>query len=413
MHTNSLGYKIPTFTGPPADKRIDQRGRITESKKDSVSFTSGAGIIKTFEILESNPVLSLATIDFFGMIMPRTIIDTLRNKEELGHLNWDAGRETIMREVFSSGMMFFGPGIVFNWIGNKLLDSKFNPMGINTKAYTNYHAIDAIEAKLSSILKDKAGKISVNELRQQLAKEMLKDVKGATSGRGLSSASHLIDEAVKEVGTSMNRANIDKAIADFLKQHPTAKPGQVRKALIEARAKAIRTFLDKYVPKVAKHLQETEATMNIKGAKPITTSAGNIVRDVFSAADDIVMKAANGAEHINTADLKKGIEGVVKETKKLKVAKALVPFVVIFGLLTTFPAFSAWLTKKLNGGKDQFPGLAGLKDEKSSQKVAFSSTQASNPFNNSAPAAASLNTSTSSTPRSAAFEAFLQRRANG
>lgn len=320
----------------------------------------GNPIIKGFSILESNPVLALATLDLLGMITPRTIIDINRNKEELGHLNWDAGRETLMREVFSSGVMFFGPGIVFNYLGNKLLDKKFNPLGVNTKAFTDYKTLSAIEKTTADILKSASGKVNVAELRQQVAKSLLSNIQSADKGIKLASSDKLVQTVLTEIKNSASRANIDKVINNALKANPGLDVASVRKGLIVGKDKAVSSFIKSHIDDIVTHLQETEATLKVKGTKPITTSINNIIRDVFGATDDIISKAAKGADTIDSKELQSGISKVFKETRRLKVAKVLIPFAVVFAMLFSFPKFSAWLSKKLNGGKDFFPGLAGL-----------------------------------------------------
>jgi len=369
------------------------------------SFT-GNPIIKTFSVLESNPVLALATLDLLGMIVPRTIIDINRNKEELGHLNWDAGRETIMREVFSSGVMFFGPGIVFNYLGNKLLDTKFNPLGVNTKAFTDYKTLNAIEKTTEEILKSTSGRISVVELRQKVAKSLLNNIQSADKGIKLASSEKLVQTVLKEIKNSSSRANIDQLINQALKSNPHIDVATVRKGLIIGKDKAVSNFIKSHIAEIVTHLQETEATLNVKGVKPITTSIKNIIRDVFGATDDIITKAAKGADHIDVKELQTGISSVLKETRRLKVAKVIVPFAVVFTMLFSFPKFSAWLSKKLNDGKDLFPGVAGL-SKNAEDKVATKN-------NTEAQTTKPITNQTNSSAQNKAYSAFdkFERRSN-
>jgi hypothetical protein len=390
-------------------------------KRDNVSF-KGMPVTKVFSTLESNPMLALATIDFFGMVVPRTLIDINRNKGELGHLNYDAGRETLMREVFSSSILFFLPGILSTYMGDKILTSKFNPYGINTKAFTDYKTISAVEKKLGEILTKEAlaGRTSVpiNEIRKKLAESLMRDVTAAYTGKAVPEA--LIKEVVDEVGGSMKRANIERSVKNFTRRQmrqeyqsafeaakqsilktnpqatgkalekeaarlareaiaPSAKNLEVatRKALIIKRDKSIGNFLSRFIPKLNTQLRgDSEAVLAVKGAKPVASSTGNIVRDVFFATDDVVTKAANGAETIKIDKLRAESAKVLKSARKLKVAKTLLPVAIVFGLLTFFPKFQNWLTKQLNGGKDQFPGLAGISKDGKEEKVSFSSNKA-------------------------------------
>lgn len=358
MRLSTLSIKGNTNYSSPSNKDLanHKKQRMANS---NVAF-KGNPIIKGFSVLESNPVLALATLDLLGMIAPRTIIDINRNKEELGHLNWDAGRETAMREIFSSAVMFFGPGVVFNYLGNKLLDKKFNPLGVNTKAFTDYHTLSAIEKATDNVLKSASGKVNIVELRQQVAKTLLNNVQSADKGIKLASSDKLVQTLLTEIKNSSSRANIEKVINTALKTNPNLDIASVRKGLIVGKDKAVSNFIKSNLDDIVQHLQETEATLKIKGTKTITAPVNNIIRDVFGATDDIISKAANGADNIDANQLKTNISKVLKETRRIKVAKVVIPFVVVFGLLFSFPKFSAWLSKKLNGGKDYFPGLAGL-----------------------------------------------------
>lgn len=422
MHLNSITHSNSLYKKEAIAHSTNQ----DLSKGNNIVF-QGNPAIKVLSTLESNPVLSLATIDLFGMIMPRTLIDLNRNKGELGHYNWDAGRETFMREVFSSSILFFGPGLIFNWIGNKLLDSKFNPLGINTKTFTNYDTLKIIELKAQEILRNEAlngaKSITVEEFRRKLAESLLKGVKGATSDIALSEG--LIKQMVDQVGNSSKNVNIDRVIQRFIKKEykeeykkafeaaksqllkqatnpnatainreaakiakeaisplTKAAEGNLRRALIMKREHGIKAFLKQFLPKASEHIMETEAKLAANGAKTVNAGISSITRDIFFATDDIAMKAANGAEKVSIEQMRKGVDKVINSARTLKIAKVILPVAVIFTLLTTFPKFSNWLTRKLNGGKDQFPGLAGISGEKE-EKVSFSSkkeSHQSNPF---------------------------------
>ncbi|MGD9579860.1 MAG: hypothetical protein AB7V50_00670 [Vampirovibrionia bacterium] len=374
MHLNTLSLKGNNNNNSSPSNKYNNNYSNQSIATNDISFT-GNPIIKGFSVIESNPVLALALLDLCGMIAPRTFIDINRNKEELGHLNWDAGRETLMREIFSSGVMFFGPGVVFNYLGNKLLENKFNPLGVNTKAFTDYKTLSAIEKVTADILKTKTGNISIVELRQEVAKALLNNIQSADKGIKLASSEGLVQTLLEEIKNSSSRANIDKIINKAATLNPNLDAASVRKGLIIGKNKGVAEFMKSYMPKLVEHLQETEATLNISGTKPVKASINNIIRDIFGATDDVISKAANGAEQIHVDELKSGISNVLKETRRLKVAKVLIPFAVVFAMLTSFPKFSAWLSKKLNGGKDVFPGLAGLSKE-SEDKVSFTNNTA-------------------------------------
>lgn len=402
-----------------------------QNRHNNVSF-EGLNVASALSALETNPILALTVIDLMGMVMPRTVIDLNRNKEELGHLNWDAGRETFMREIAGTGFNFFLPGLTFTWLGNKLLDNKFNPHNINTKACTNYSTLNVINGHLREILQEEMAlgnqNVSVNQLRQKLARKILENSKSAYTNQAFSRGS--IDAILKEVGTSLQRADVDKAVKEFTDKHflqdfekayarslqtlAKEKPhlntseatqeatkmakeyvqsiskdfqAKIRHLLINIRDSKTGRFIGKILPSVKEDLKgDTETIISARGVKSARTSAGNVIRDIFFATDDLVVKAAKGSEHINPQEFLKESEKISGSFKQLKVIKVLMPFLLALGLGFSYPRVQNWLTKKLNGGKEQFPGLAGLRDSGASS-VAFSSTTANfsqtNPFNNS------------------------------
>lgn len=399
-------------------------------RKNKVSF-EGLHVASALSALETNPILALTVIDVMGMVMPRTLIDLNRNKEELGHLNWDAGRETLMRELAGTAFNFFLPGLTFTWLGNKLLDSKFNPHKINTKACTNYSTLNVVNSHLKEILQEEAKlgrqNISVNELRQKLARKILENSKSAYSNKTFSKAN--IEAIIKEVGNSYKRVDVDRAVKEFTQKHfkqdfekayaeamqtiAKQKPGmhsnqvqkealkaankhveniskqfqdKIRKVLINIRDSKTGSFISKIIPSIKEDLRgDCETILSGKGVKSARTNAGNAIRDVFFATDDLVVKAAQGAEHVNPQELLKESDKIVGSFKQLKVVKVLLPFLLALGLGFTYPRVQNWLTRKLNGGKEEFPGVAGLRDDSKQQTVSFNSSaknfSQANPFN--------------------------------
>jgi len=84
----------------------------TENKRQAQPSFGGAGnpLVALANFIENNGFLGeFLTVDAFGMATPRTIQGYNRNKEELGHPNYKAGREELGREVISGPAFFFVP----------------------------------------------------------------------------------------------------------------------------------------------------------------------------------------------------------------------------------------------------------------------------------------------------------------
>ena len=174
---------------------------------------------------------------------------------------------------------------------------------------------------------------------------------------------------------------------------------------------------------MTQNLRETELTLSVKGTKPITTNAGVFLRDVFTATDDIVAKAANGAREVNISKMQGEVDKIIKSTKRLKIAKTVLPFITVLAFLLTLPKFVVWMTKKITG-KEEFPGLAGLSDDtKDSENKAPAATtpvaqpppvqKVQSPVVQPAPVPVNINysTQTTTTPirRSTGWKEFLRR----
>ena len=88
MKVNSVNYTSPS-----------QNNNYRSSRR-SPSFGNFAVGLASF--IENNGFLGeFLTIDSCGMMIPRTAQGYTRNMEELGHLNYKAGREEMVRELLS------------------------------------------------------------------------------------------------------------------------------------------------------------------------------------------------------------------------------------------------------------------------------------------------------------------------
>lgn len=340
MNINNSGLNTRPTT---IKNKFDIQDRQQKAFNNNVSF-QGNPAINVLSILEKNPILSLVTIDFFGMIMPRTIIELNRNKKELGHLNWDAGRESLLREALSSSVLFFVPGLAFNAMGKTLLNKKFNPNGLNTKLFADFNTLNIIENKIQGALSSatKAGTtaLSTQALKENVVRSILDDVRAysSTAGNPLKLSKELIEEVVKKAGSSTS-----------------------------LNSKEVSEFVGQFANKAAKHLKEAEVTVASNGCKAISTDIGKVVRDALTSVDDIVMKTAQGAKEINPSKFSNALNTITNSLKKLKSSKTIVAFAAAFGALLLERKFNLWLTHKLTG-KKQFPGLAGLEKNSSTQE---------------------------------------------
>jgi hypothetical protein len=206
------------------------------------------------------------------------------------------------------------------------------------------------------------------------------------------------EKLIKEAPANYNKSAIGREAAKIAKERlaPLTRNAEnsLRKTLIEHRDLLSNKFLSNFSPEVMQTIGETEATIGINGIKSASGTTGNILRDIVAATDDVLTKAANGAETIKLDTLSNNTDKLIKSYRNLKVAKILIPFFVILGLLYAFPKVNNWITKTLNGGKDQFPGLAGISGDET-EKVSLASKNKPSNNDSTPPAALKLNTSSS------------------
>lgn len=429
MLTSNVYNTVRPYHSPNKQNPPSLIGGLTKSNPSFGLSSVMSASVKGLEWLEQRPVFAFVIMDSLGMVIPRSIIDLNRNKEELGHLNWNAGRETFLSEIWSDGMLFFVPGIGFTMIGNQMLNSKYNKLGINTTAFTDFKNLNMLETKLREIIQTSTEqKLDINTIRQKLARIVLENVFAASSENPHGIDPKLIDKVVNEVGSSMKRSNIDQLLVEdqnfqrLLESNPKIKSeieatikqlaqapenaalspetirlkaiksvtdqrfddirkfsGDLRKHLINSRDALHRDFITKIAPEIRTCLKEDEIVVAVENvskqginkaegvAKDLlskTKKVGNdierLLRDIFYGTDDLVLKASKGASEMDREQFAQSFDDTVKHTKRFKALKVAVPLTIATLGLTLFPGFNMWLTRKLNGGKNEFPGVSGL-----------------------------------------------------
>lgn len=94
---------------PYSYKTYNNQAKQTQNTQKSPNF-KGSPVVALASFIENNGFLGeFLTIDIVGMATPRTIQGFNRNKKELGHPNYKAGTEEIIREVLSGPAFFFVP----------------------------------------------------------------------------------------------------------------------------------------------------------------------------------------------------------------------------------------------------------------------------------------------------------------
>ena len=280
---------------------IDNNKLDKNKFKNNPSFGNLAVGLATF--IENNGFLGeFLTIDTVGMMTPRTIQGYLRNKEELGHLNYKAGREEMVRELLSGPAYFYVPLSIMTIAG--ILRGK--TAKVQTKVLESF----------KSIMKN----TKVNLKDAAVTKENFVETLAGEAFKGYEKEKGLID-------------NIKNLMKQSLQKD--AQKGKIRNeadALMTKLNKANGKFLD------------SASSVKI-GDKQYDMS--NLIKDMSNYLDDFTQKASK-----TTLETESFVEKFHKKAKDLRNATNILAVAALSAFLTVIP-------KIYQTGKS-FPGKDGL-----------------------------------------------------
>ena len=236
------------------------------------------------------------------MMAPRTAQGYLRNREELGHINYKAGREELIRELLSGPAFFYVPLTVMTAVGllrgkvakvqASVLDS-FKPIMQKTTASIKDSA--AIKKDFVKSLTEDAfsGYDKEKGLITELSDLMLKNVEKAEPAKKLR-------EKAVEVITKLNKAN-----GKYLDNASTVKAGG-KEHNITALFKDTANYLDDFTSKAAKTSEDKETFVDKfhKKAKELRYATNILAVGALSAFLCIIPKL------YQTGDKFPGVDGL-------------------------------------------------------------------------------------------------------
>lgn len=289
--------------------------------------------------IENNGFLGeFLTIDTAGMMIPRTAQGYLRNSEDLGRLNYKAGREEAVRELLSGPAFFYVPLAVLTLSGllrgkaakvqAKVLDG-FKPLMKNT-AVELKNAAQTKANFVNTIVKDAfKGYTKETGLIDQIADLMNKNVTEKLSFTD-KVANMFKSKAEKKVTPSMLRAQADqlmiklnKANGKFLDNASTIEVNG-QKHNISNLFKDMSNYLDDFTQKAAKTNETSESFIDKfhKKAKDLRYTTNILAVGALSAFLCIIPKLyQTGKEFPGTDGLEKGKkQPAVKPEEKAKEA---------------------------------------------------------------------------------------------
>ena len=229
-------------------RSINNNNAEYDRRKKNPSFGNLAVGLATF--IENNGFLGeFLTIDTCGMMIPRTGQGYLRNREELGHLNYKAGQEEAVRELLSGPSFFYVPLAVITLAGllrgkaakvqTKVLEgfkSVMKKTNVNLKDAnaTKNNFVDTVINKAFGDYKNEIG--LVDRLKDLMKQNLQKGTK----------KSDIRKEADKVI-TKLNKAN-----GRFLDNASTIKLGDNAEFNIKDFFQDMSNYLDDFTNKAQK-----------------------------------------------------------------------------------------------------------------------------------------------------------------
>lgn len=283
---------------------------------------------QTLNWLNTSPAIGACFVDFFSMVMPRTIVDFSRSK--------DAGMETGIRE--SSGTLNHAFAGIVGLGAGYVVSSAFNRAnGVKTHlVFANSDTIDTFGKFMANSVGEN-GKYDATKYWETF----FKGLEGLNTTNGAEAWKTLSEQAVKDAAKVMVDAGTEK--------YKTPKSALAKAIeIVTKETGAGSTF------KVYASAQNGE-----KVATNVEGSIENLIHNAFSLRKTVLDKAAH-----DKTDIVKDLDKFLKGVKNKKVATVAAGLAIPVGVGMSVQPINRYLTKKRTGS-DGFVGVEGREPDKS------------------------------------------------
>lgn len=323
---------LNTNNNRPKQKNSQQ---AQPSFKGPVDLAVAAGT-QTLNFLNTSPAIGACFVDFFSMVLPRTIVDSTRSK--------DAGMETAFREgsgTFNHGLAgFVGLGAGY------LVSSAFNKAnGVRSHlVFTNNDAFDVFSEFINKSSAN--GAIKNEQYYRDIAKNM--EFLNTTNG-GAKSYTNIVGD------------DIPKKFAELMTQDKTDKYKLPKDIMKEVQA----LFIGE------KGSGATVRLTNPTTGAIIEDSIENHIKNAFSVNKVFAHKLKNDAKELAKSVSEPGYAAKILDNptfinsiKKLKTKTAVAGLAIPLTIGMGTQPLNRYLTKKRTG-KEGFVGVEGREPDKS------------------------------------------------
>lgn len=324
MKLNSINYTNP----------LNNNTEYAKFKKAPSFRANPAVALATF--IESNGFLGeFLAVDSTGMMFPRALQGYLRNSDELGHLNYKAGHEEVVRELLSGPAFFYVPLAVLS---------------------------------AASILRGKAAKVSTKMLGEfkNVMKNTSVNLKNATETK-TNFVKSIVKDSFKDFQNE--RCLVDE-ISELMNKNVTEKFSFKDSILNLFKSKSDKvasasTYRNKAIELVTKLNKANGKNLDNAGAVEFNGKSFDVAElfdDMRNYLDDFTKKAQK-----TTQDKDTFIEKFHESAKNLRYAANILAVSALSAFLVIIP--------KLYQTGDKFPGKDGLNTGDASQNNTISTTK--------------------------------------
>lgn len=296
-------------------------------------------IDKVMRIIEKGGFFAeFIALDVLGMMGPRTVQAFLRNRDELGHLNYKAGTEEAIREVFSGPSFFIIP-MTFLALSGKIFGSA-SKISVNTLREMKGVAKSAVENTSD-------GKQIVNEFYSGIVKHLYGDKLSETEHKNMTAAFEKLHNAHMDPGPPKKVGGFFKTIAAFFKKPPTEKVETAHKELINMLVAKNKEIGDD----AARGISLADSSrIKFFGKKP--QSIENIIEDCKNYSTDVLKTLVTDTAGNSKSKL---LERISKNKIRARIG-------ITTSAILTLSAFLYYIPYMYKQNKE-FPGIDGLTEQ--------------------------------------------------
>ncbi len=301
-------------------KTIEARNNITAKPKAQPAFRGGAdGLVAFWDAIgRGGWTANFLLQDFGGNNVPRIAFSLNRNKKELGHLNYAAGGEALVRELLS------GPSMVVVPLGVMAASTRLagKATKVPTKNIADFSEI--MKGTLANL--GEGAEVGADTLR----KAFYTDVLNAAGKHSLGGSTEFTAQALEEIGKIEAGKYPVRNFFKKLLNRPVLQNGSEATAKDQAVSALHKAFGKLRQEKVAYGEDFLSAKIAENGK---STEFPDLISQMKDYFDDFAKKGLKASTEDNKIKLPSGIDALVDKFKNLRTGQRFATGIAMTGLM--------------------------------------------------------------------------------